>query len=109
MAHRATISADFPTNGRKVKILYHKGLFFAASRCLPLEGIFYPDSGGSHNFDTSGVKVFSREGWLWPLWNSEYVKATSNPAGGTSGPLDHKLNQKFVPTGHKVKKFHLGV
>ena len=58
MDHRATISADFPTNGRKVKILYHKGLFFAASRRLPLERIFYPDSGGSHNFDTSGVKVF---------------------------------------------------
>ena len=86
----------------------HRGLFFAASRCLPLERIFYPDSGGSHNFDTSGVKVFSREGWLWPLWNSEYVKATSNPAGGTSGPLDHKLNQKFVPTGHKVKIFPFG-
>ena len=108
MDHWATISADFPTNGRKVKILYHKGLFFAASRCLPLERIFYPDSGGSHNFDTSGVKVFSREGWLWPLWNSEYVKAPSNPVGGTSGPLDHKLNQKFVPTGHKVKIFSVG-
>jgi hypothetical protein len=40
MAHRATISADFPTNGREVTW----------------------DSGGSHNFDTSGVKVFSREG-----------------------------------------------
>ena len=62
MDHRATISADFPTNGRKVKILYHKGLFFAATRRLPLERIFYLDSGGSHNFDTSGVKVFSREG-----------------------------------------------
>ena len=27
---------------------------------------------------------------------------------GTSGPLDHKLNQKSVPTGHKVKIFPFG-
>ena len=92
----------------KWKFYIIRGCFFAASRRLPLERIFYPDSGGSHNFDTSGVKVFSREGWLWPLWNSEYVKATSNPVGGTSGPLDPKLNQKFVPTGHKVKIFPFG-
>ena len=61
MAHWATISADFPTNGRKVKILYHKGLFFAASRCLPHERTFHPGPSGPPNFDTTGVKIF----FLW--------------------------------------------
>ena len=69
MDHWATISADFPTNGRKVKYS-RKGLFFEASRCLPLERIFYPDSGGSHNFDTSGVKIF----FLWVDFNPSEIR-----------------------------------
>ena len=59
MDHWATISADFPTNGRKVKILSHKGLFFAASRCLPHERTFSRDPVGPRTFDTSGAKIFS--------------------------------------------------
>ena len=95
MDHWATISADLPTNGRKVQILSHKGLFFTASRCLPHERTFYPGPSGTPNFDTTGVKIFSHKGWLFPLWNSEYVKATSNPVGGNFWPTGPQVESKI--------------
>jgi hypothetical protein len=108
MDHRATISADFPTNGRKVKILSHKGLFFAASRCLPHERTFSPGPSGTPNFDTTGVKIF----FLWVDFDPSEIrnmwKQLPTQWVGTSGPLGHKLDHKFVPTGHKVKIFSVG-
>ena len=52
----------------------------------------WPGTSVPPNFDTTGVKIFSHKGWLLPLWNSEYVKATSNPVGGN-----------FWPTGPQVE------
>ena len=103
MAHRATISADFPTNGRKVKILYHKGLFFAASRCLPHERTFHPGPSGPPNFDTTGVKIF----FLWvdfePLEIRNMWKQLPTQWVGTSVPMAQKLKHNFWPTGPQVE------
>ena len=105
MAHRATISADFPTNGRKVKILYHKGLFFEASRCLPHERIFegsvlqkvMPTSATSKilsagGFTKRGANFRISEGVL--LWTAESRFSTGG--GGHKHHLKNFLSEALL-------------
>ena len=95
MDHWTTISADFPTNGRKVKTLSHRGCFLRHLAAYHMREPFTRAPVEPQDFDTDGVKIFSREGWLWALWNSEYVKVTSNPVGGNFWPTGPQVESKI--------------